>query len=231
MQFFGVKYDAFSNYLVYPVRDINGNIVNIGGRTLDPNYKEKKMRKYTYFKKWGGQMNVVYGLFENMESIRLKNEVILFEGMKSVMIARGFGYKNCGAILTSHLNSAQMRILAKLGVRVVFALDKEIVTISARALYFQFVKLMREHGYDNVRFHDLRHIAASDMNRLGIPDKVAAERGGWATTYTMRAVYQHAFSADREMADDLINEYYTNLFSGESHSQITEYDSKDDAHF
>ena len=127
MQFFGVKYDAFSNCLVYPIRDINGNIVNIGGRTLDPDYKEKKMRKYTYFKKWGGQMNVVYGLFENMESIRLKNEVILFEGMKSVMIARGFGYKNCGAILTSHLNSAQMRILAKLGVRVVFALDKEII--------------------------------------------------------------------------------------------------------
>lgn len=108
---------------------------------------------------------------------------------------------------------------------------EEIVTISARALYFRFVKLMREHGYDNVRFHDLRHIAASDMNRLGIPDKVAAERGGWATTYTMRAVYQHAFSADREMADDLINEYYTNLFRGESHSQITEYDSKDDTHF
>ena len=43
------------------------------------------------------------------------------------MIADSWGIRNCGALLTSHLNQFQLKILAKLGVRVVFALDKEVV--------------------------------------------------------------------------------------------------------
>ena len=126
MRFFDVRYDGFSNRLVYPIRNLDGKIINIGGRTLDPRYKEKGMRKYTYFRGWGGQMAIVYGLYENLAAIREKKEVIIFEGMKSVMLARDYGFPNCGALLTSHLNPAQMMILAKLGVRVVFALDKEV---------------------------------------------------------------------------------------------------------
>lgn len=37
-----------------------------------------------------------------------------------------WGYHNTGAVLTSHLNPNQLKILAKLGVRVVFALDKGV---------------------------------------------------------------------------------------------------------
>lgn len=126
LDFFGVRYDGFSNCLVYPIRDLNGNIVNVGGRTLDPDFKNKGIRKYTYFKQWGGQMSVVYGLFENYNHIIQKREVIIFEGMKSVLIARSYGINNTAAILTSHLNPGQMKILARLGVRVVFALDKDV---------------------------------------------------------------------------------------------------------
>lgn len=126
MRHFNVRYDSFSDRIVYPITDLGGNIVNIGGRTLNPSYKELGLRKYTYFSGWGGGMNVVYGLFENLEDILRKNEVIIFEGVKSVMIAREWGIKNCGAILTSHLNPMQADILMRLGVHVVFALDKEI---------------------------------------------------------------------------------------------------------
>lgn len=122
---FQVCYDSFSDRLVYPIRNMDGKIVNIGGRTLDPEWKEKKLRKYTYFHPWG-TMETIYGLFENLEYILEKKEVILFEGCKSVLIADTWGIKNCGAILTSHLNPAQMKILAKLGCRVVFALDKDV---------------------------------------------------------------------------------------------------------
>lgn len=128
MRFFDVKYDAFSNCIVYPIRNTNGDIVNIGGRTLDPDFKAKGIRKYTYFKPWKdyGGMQVVYGLFENADEIQRCREVIIFEGVKSVFIAREYGFKNCGAILTSHLNPSQMKIIAKLGVPVVFALDKDV---------------------------------------------------------------------------------------------------------
>lgn len=122
---FQIHYDSFSNRLVYPIRNVKGQIVNIGGRTLDPDFKEKKLRKYTYFSGWG-EMDVIYGLFENMQAILDKREVILFEGCKSVLVADSWGIHNTGALLTSHLNPNQMKILARLGVRVVFALDKDV---------------------------------------------------------------------------------------------------------
>lgn len=122
---FQVYYDSFSNRLVYPIRNTEGKIVNIGGRALDPRWKEKDMRKYCYFYKWG-TIDTIYGLSENLEEIKKSGEIIIFEGCKSVLIADTWGIHNCGAILTSHINPHQMKILARLGCRVVFALDKDI---------------------------------------------------------------------------------------------------------
>lgn len=122
---FQVFYDSFSDRLVYPIRNVNGKIVNVGGRTLDPMWKEKNQRKYCYFYSWG-TLDTIYGVAENMEYIKNSGEIILFEGCKSVLIADTWGIHNCGAILTSHLNPNQMKILAKLGCRVVFALDKDV---------------------------------------------------------------------------------------------------------
>lgn len=122
---FQVRYDSFTNRIVYPIRNMDGDIINVGGRTLDPDFKSKGYRKYTYFQSWG-TINTIYGVSENMEYIKKKREVILFEGCKSVLLADTWGIKNCGAILTSHLSQNQMIILAKLGCNVVFALDKDV---------------------------------------------------------------------------------------------------------
>lgn len=152
MQFFGVKYDSFSNCIVYPIRNADGKLVNVGARTLDPDFKAKGIRKYSYFKAWGGQMAIVYGLYENREAISAKHEVILFEGMKSVLLARGYGYKNAGAILTSHLNPGQMKILARLGANVVFALDEEIDVRADR-------NIQKLKQYVNVSYlYDFHHL-------------------------------------------------------------------------
>lgn len=122
---FQVRYDSFLDAIVYPVRDPDGKIVNIGCRTLDPDFKAKKKPKYCYLKPWGS-LKTIYGLAENMEHILGKRELLLFEGCKSVLKADTWGIRNCGAILTSHLSAEQLKILIGLGVRVVFALDKEI---------------------------------------------------------------------------------------------------------
>lgn len=125
MERFSVRYDPFSDRIVYPIRNMQGDIINVCGRTLDPDYKEHKQRKYTYFKPLG-TLDTIYGFAENREEILKKREIILFEGAKSVMIADGWGIKNTGAVLTSHINDAQFKLLIRLGVTVVFALDAEI---------------------------------------------------------------------------------------------------------
>lgn len=125
MERFQVRYDDFSDRLVFPIRNIHGQIINVSGRTVDPKWKDKGLRKYTYFKPLGA-LETIYGFAENRDEILRKKEIILFEGAKSVMMADTWGIRNCGAVLTSHLSAFQMKFLAKLGVRVVFALDKEV---------------------------------------------------------------------------------------------------------
>jgi DNA primase len=122
---FQIRYDALSNRLVYPVRNSDGQIINVAGRTLDENWKEKGQRKYTYYFK-AGRLDTIYGLFENRDEIFNKEEIILFEGAKSVMLADTWGIYNTAALLTSHLSQFQMKALLQLGCRAVFALDKDI---------------------------------------------------------------------------------------------------------
>lgn len=56
--------------------------------------------------------------------------------------------------------------------------------------------------------HGLRHTNATVMLSLGIMDKYAMARGGWSTDYTMKNVYQHLFSEDKQNADAAINNFF-----------------------
>ncbi len=120
-----VRYDSYTNRLVYPIRNLEGKIINVGGRTLDPDFKAKGYTKYGYFFPFG-TISTIYGVYENAEAIKKAHEVILFEGCKSVLLADTWGIHNCGAILTSHVSANIMKILAKLSCDVVFALDKDV---------------------------------------------------------------------------------------------------------
>jgi DNA primase len=125
MEKYQVRYDPVDNRIVFPIKDINGNIICTKGRTLYPDWKEKGLRKYTY-KQSIGDLDFFFGHYEHLDEIKKANELILFEGEKSVMLMESWGFYNTGAILTSHLNDYILPILIKLGVRIVFALDKEI---------------------------------------------------------------------------------------------------------
>ena len=60
-------------------------------------------------------------------------------------------------------------------------------------------------------FHDLRHLSASVMLMLNIPDKYTMERGGWSTNSTLKSVYQHTFSDERKKVDKKIDEYLNSI--------------------
>lgn len=121
---YGVRYDAFSDRIVYPIKDYYGSIISVCGRTCDPDYKAHKLRKYTYFQQIG-TVDTLYGFSDNRDAILASQELILFEGAKSVLLAKTWDIGNTAAILTSHLNINQMKFLIQLGMRVVFALDKD----------------------------------------------------------------------------------------------------------
>lgn len=67
---------------------------------------------------------------------------------------------------------------------------------------------------ENIPFpgvHGLRHTNASVMLSLGIIDKIAMARGGWSSDYTMKSVYQHLFSEDKQSADHKIDDFFSSL--------------------
>ena len=138
MRKYGVRYDAMDDRIVYPVRDYDGRIFCVSGRTCDPDYKQKKLRKYTYMGSIG-TLDTIYGLAENCVAIKEKKEIIIFEGAKSVMLAHGWGFDNCAALLTSHLSQSQFESLLTLSnyshVAITFALDADIdLTKDARIM-------------------------------------------------------------------------------------------------
>lgn len=92
--------------------------------------------------------------------------------------------------------------------------DQEyITTLSGQAIYKRFSRLLKANNISHMSFHDLRHMDASIMVALGIPDKYAMERGGWSSPHIMKSVYQHTFSAEREAVDDKIDDYFNKLLS------------------
>lgn len=69
-------------------------------------------------------------------------------------------------------------------------------------------RLLRENGLPEITFHDLRHVNASVMAMLHVPDKYAQERGGWSTDYIMKTVYTETFSQERQKVDAVIDDYF-----------------------
>ena len=92
--------------------------------------------------------------------------------------------------------------------------DEFIIAQKRQYIYKHFKKHMKEHGID-ITFHDLRHMSASIMLALGVPDKYAMERGGWATPSTLKSVYQHTFSDERKLVDRKIDAFFEKLLDEE----------------
>ena len=85
-----------------------------------------------------------------------------------------------------------------------------IVPLGYKYIKNHLTKLAKANGYQ-LTFHQLRHLNASVMLMLGIPDKYAMERGGWSSNGVLKSVYQHTFSAERKLVDERIDGFFNDL--------------------
>lgn len=91
--------------------------------------------------------------------------------------------------------------------------DGPLVPMTRNWIYKHWMRVCSEHGL-RMSFHDLRHLNASVMLLLGVPEKYALERGGWSTPHVMKSVYQHTFTSERDRVDARINDYFEALVVG-----------------
>ena len=127
-----VCYDFENNRIVFPIFDHKGNIIAISGRTLYEDYKNRKDRKgksipkYIYYG-YIGTTHFLYAYFQNKGEIIKKNEILVFEGAKSVFKCEGFGYYNAVASMTNKFSSKQIEELIKIPIRdIVLCWDNDI---------------------------------------------------------------------------------------------------------
>ena len=91
----------------------------------------------------------------------------------------------------------------------------QLVPMPRHSIYYRFTHLLKKEGLPHMTFHQLRHLNASVMAMLNIPDKYAQERGGWKTDRVMKKVYTHTFSKEREAVDEIIDRYFENIMQHE----------------
>lgn len=64
-------------------------------------------------------------------------------------------------------------------------------------------------GITDTTVHGLRHTNAAVMKTLGVDDRHAMERGGWACESTYRKTYSYVFDAQKKQQDKNINGFFT----------------------
>jgi DNA primase len=96
------RYDRFRQRLMFPIRDARGRCIGFGGRVIHKEDQPKYLNspESSYYKK----SQVLYGLYEGMETIRRSRELIFVEGYLDVIRMHEFGFAQavatCGTALT-----------------------------------------------------------------------------------------------------------------------------------
>ncbi len=120
----GGMYDTYRNRLIFPIHDLNGDVIAFGGRTLDTN---KDVPKYinSPASLLYDKSSTIYGLYFARE--RLSNTVppVFVEGYVDVVTAHQAGFTQCVAILGTSMTEQHANLLSKYSTRVLLCYDSD----------------------------------------------------------------------------------------------------------
>ena len=86
-----------------------------------------------------------------------------------------------------------------------------VMTISQNSLRYGIAKVCREHNLPELGIHDLRHSFASLAYHLQVPERIAAEIGGWKDLGTMHRIYTHIAQQDVAHYRTALKEFFNNV--------------------
>lgn len=118
----GGYYDRFRGRLIFPIRDIRGEVIGFGARALDDSQPKYLNSPETPVFSKG---RVLYGIDLAKRAIREKDQVIIVEGYTDVISAHQRGFRNVVASMGTALTENQVRELKRLTKRFVLALDAD----------------------------------------------------------------------------------------------------------
>jgi DNA primase len=116
------NYDRFRNRLMFPIRNIQGNVLGFGGRALDDSLPKYLNSPQTpVFDK----SSSLYGIDRAKTAIRQKDQAVIVEGYIDVLAAHQHGYSNVIASMGTAMTDKQLAILKGLTRNLILALDAD----------------------------------------------------------------------------------------------------------
>jgi len=158
------RYDRFRERVMFPIRNVKGEVIAFGGRVLDDGQPKYLNSPETPIFVKGREL---YGLYEGRQGLRDKGYALVTEGYMDVVALAQLGFPNSVATLGTACTAEHVHKLLRFTEHIVFSFDGDAAgrRAAARALEaalphatdtrsFRFLYLPPEHDPDSyIRAH------------------------------------------------------------------------------
>jgi DNA primase len=123
----GGVYDRFRERVIFPIRDMNGGPVGLGGRVLAVAADDDRDHGPKYLNSPATPLfdksRTLYLIDRAKASIRKTNQAVIVEGYTDALMAHQAGFENVVASLGTALTPGQVGLLTRYGKRIALAYD------------------------------------------------------------------------------------------------------------
>ncbi|AHB36538.1 DNA primase [Spiroplasma apis] len=131
----------FKDRIIFPITDIDSNIIGFSGRVVDPNDtpKYKNSSENNVFKK----SQLAYNLENAKKEIRIKNEILILEGFMDVISLERINIKNSIAIMGTTFSNFHLDLITKVTKNIKLFLDGDKPGVMAALKIAKFLMSKR----------------------------------------------------------------------------------------
>jgi len=131
-------YDRFRNRIMFPIQDINGNVIGFSGRILESEQENIDAAKYINTPQTIAydKSKILYGLDKAKQEIRKNDLAVLVEGQMDVIACHQAEFKNTIASSGTALTAEQIKIIKRYtnNIALSFDMDEAGKTAAKRAV-------------------------------------------------------------------------------------------------
>lgn len=155
----GRRYDRFRDRIMFPIRNVRGQVIGFGGRVLDQGEPKYLNSPETPVFHKGSEL---YGLFEARQAIREQGMALVVEGYMDVVALAQLGFANAVATLGTAVTPQHVQKLLRHTDEVIFSFDGDnagrkaawraleaSLPLAADNKSLRFLFLPREHDPDS----------------------------------------------------------------------------------
>lgn len=163
-------YDRFRGRLMFPVFDLQGNVVGFSGRIIIEKTEAPKYLNSPETPVYN-KGRLLYGFFQGKEKIRQTKEIILTEGNIDIISAFQAGVENVVAPLGTALTESQVSLIKRFAEKVYLCFDTDIAGDKASR---RGIELMEKQELD-IQVVELKE--GKDIDECLQKDRLCLEKG------------------------------------------------------